>query len=104
MKFLHAETADNISPRRLFMRWKCWIVVLAMGLGWMAGAGARAAVHELDVPLENGKLRCDDLTAAFLKKLHLPGVGYGSLSLDLKEYERSDFICALNKSLGAGGH
>jgi pimeloyl-ACP methyl ester carboxylesterase len=60
---------------------------------------AFAASHEANIPLDNGRLRSDTLTSEALKSIHLPGVGFGSYSLDVSDWQESDFVKAVNTSL-----
>jgi pimeloyl-ACP methyl ester carboxylesterase len=65
---------------------------------------ASAEVHQATIPLHEGRLRSEDLTISLLKKFHLPGIGWGSYSLDISDLEGSDFVTAINQSLGKGAH
>lgn len=65
---------------------------------------ASAEVHQTTIPLHEGRLRSEDVTITLLKKLHLPGIGWGSYSLDISGLEGSDLVTAINESLGKGGH
>jgi pimeloyl-ACP methyl ester carboxylesterase len=77
------------------MRSFCFVPLLAISLCTLA----QAANHEADIPLDNGRLRSETLTSEALKKLHLPGIGFGSYSLDVSDWRDSDFVHAVNKSL-----
>jgi pimeloyl-ACP methyl ester carboxylesterase len=65
---------------------------------------AWAEVHQATIPLHDGRVHSEDLILAALQKLHLPGVAWGSLTVDLSALEGSDVVTAVNESLGAGGH
>src|SRR5688572_8292004 len=77
----------------------CLVAMLAVA------PAAIADVHEARIPLRDHKLQTADLSAALLKKLHLPGVAMqvGPVeSIDLSGMKGSDVVAALNKSLGEG--
>ncbi|CAN5529811.1 hypothetical protein BH10PLA1_BH10PLA1_14690 [soil metagenome] len=62
----------------------------------------RADVHELRIPLRDGKLSMPELSAALSKELGLPAIEYGTASVDVRGLGSSLFVSALNKSLGQG--
>jgi len=74
---------------------KLLAVVLTLALPPLA----LASNHQADIPLDNGKLRSETLTSQTLKAVHLPGIGWGSYSLDVGDWHDSNFIRAVNRSL-----
>ncbi len=63
---------------------------------------ARAELHELRVPLRDGKLSMPELSAALSSKLGLPAVEYGSMTIDVQGMGSSLFVSGINKALGEG--
>lgn len=75
-----------------------WIVTAIL----LAEPAARAAVHEVRIPLQDGKLSLPHLTEALTEQLGLPGVAWGSTTVDVQGIGGSLFVSALNKALGEG--
>ncbi|HEX8520883.1 MAG TPA: alpha/beta fold hydrolase [Tepidisphaeraceae bacterium] len=65
---------------------------------------ARAESHSATFRLEDGRLRSDEAMITLFEKLHLPGVGWGSYTVNLSSLEGSNFVTAVNESLGQGAH
>lgn len=85
--------------RRDGVRWG-GLFLLAAAL-WVSPA--LASMHEAHIPLRDGKLETAELCAAMLKSIHLPGVGFGTGSLDLSGLQGGDFVAAMNAALADSG-
>src|SRR5688500_1129410 len=81
-----------------------WLVCLAFAAaGVLAPAAASAGPHEARVPLREGKVHLDDLSAALCRTLRLPRAGLpGDGAIDVNGLEGSKLVDALNQSLGDG--
>jgi len=77
------------------------VCLVVMGLG---GLPARAAMHQVRIPLHEGRLETAQLSEALLKRLHLPALPQwmpaGSVSL--RGIGGSVFVRALDQALGEG--
>lgn len=59
-------------------------------------------VHELRLPLRDGKLSMPELSAALSTKLGLPSIEYGTASVDVQGLGSSLVVAGVNKALGDG--
>jgi pimeloyl-ACP methyl ester carboxylesterase len=65
---------------------------------------ASAATREARIPLHDGMLRSADLFAIFSRELHLPECHLSCGDVDLNGLKGSNFVLAVNESLGEGCH
>lgn len=82
-----------------------WITstLLALSILLFGGAAdAAAAVSEVRVPLHDGRLRAADMTAALCRQFNLPECKPSAGEFDLRGLAGSQFVEALNMSLGQG--
>jgi pimeloyl-ACP methyl ester carboxylesterase len=63
-----------------------------------------AALREARIPLHDGKLRSADLFALLSRELHLPECRMSCGDIDLTGLNGSNFVAAVNESLGEGCH
>ena len=77
---------------------KTTILLGLMGLA-LAAARLYARPHELRIPLHDGKLELADLSAAACEGIHLPPVEFGSGSINLRGWEGSLFLAAIEHCL-----
>src|SRR5438552_1809854 len=77
------------------------LVVLSM---LAFGPRAGAETHAVNIPLDEGRLRCEEVTSWVCAAMHLPGVGFGSFSVDLGGLRDSSFVAAVNKALPNGAY
>src|SRR5690348_5045041 len=74
------------------------VAALAMALP------ASATPHEATIPLHNGKLRSADLFALLSRELGLPECRISCGDVNLTGVDGSNFVAAVNQSLGDGCH
>jgi pimeloyl-ACP methyl ester carboxylesterase len=65
---------------------------------------ASAATREARIPLHGGVLRSADLFSILSRELHLPDCHLGCGNVDLTGLNGSNFVAAVNESLGDGCH
>lgn len=76
---------------------------LSMILVWAAlAATARAAPHEVRIPLRDGKLHTPDLAAAICREMRLPAFNLPGGDIDVSGLGGSLFIRGVNAALGEG--
>lgn len=68
----------------------------------MLSETASAEAHEARIPLRDGKLRLDDLSADLLQNLHLKKPRLPNMAIDLRGMRGSLFVMAMNEALGDG--